>query len=99
MLGTVREAGFTVVSMILLTLWSNMVFESSKEESLQVIREALRSTGEAKRVVAGCWCSGIGPRFWIGFRASMPWLVFDRDRVLDAVGGWTQPPHGEAALY
>ena len=57
MLGTVREAGFTVVSSDdpadAIVVNTCGFLESSKEESLQVIREALarRDRGEAKRVV------------------------------------------------
>ena len=60
MLGTVREAGFTVVSSddpaYAIVVNTCGFLESSKEESLQVIREAPpRDRGEAKRVVvAGC---------------------------------------------
>ena len=60
MLGTVREAGFTVVSSddpADAIVVNTCGLESSKEESLQVIREAIarRDRGEAKRVVvAGC---------------------------------------------
>lgn len=61
MLGTVREAGFTVVSSDdpadAIVVNTCGFLESSKEESLQVIREAIarRDRGEAKRVVvAGC---------------------------------------------
>ena len=107
MLGTVREAGFTVVSSDdpadAIVVNTCGFLESSKEESLQVIREAIarRDRGEAKRVVvAGCLVQRHRAKIldWVpGIDAMVG--VFDRDRVLDAVGGVDREslPDGDAA--
>jgi len=98
MLGTLAESGYTLVdsdepadAVIINTCG---FLEASKEESLDVIHEAIerKRRGELKRVVvAGClvqrhrakmleWAPGIDAM--IG--------VFDRDHVLDAIAGGTK---------
>jgi ribosomal protein S12 methylthiotransferase len=100
MLGTLGEAGYTLVSedqspdtVVVNTCG---FLEASKEESLDVIGEQLqrKERGEVKRVVvAGClvqrhrakmleWAPGIDAM--IG--------VFDRDHIIDAVGGGAPSP-------
>jgi ribosomal protein S12 methylthiotransferase len=95
MLGVLRDSGFQLVSdhaeadaMVVNTCG---FLEASKDESLEVIQEALarKAAGTLKRVVvAGClvqrhrarmleWAPGIDAM--IG--------VFDRDHIVDAVGG------------
>lgn len=95
MLGTLRDSGFELVSdhdqADAIVINTCGFLEASKEESVAVIREAIerKGTGRVKRVVAaGClvqrhraklleWAPGIDAM--IG--------VFDRDHVIDAVGG------------
>jgi len=95
MLGTLREAGFELVSEAheadAVVVNTCGFLEASKEESLEVINDALarKSRGELRRVVvAGClvqrhraklleWAPGIDSM--IG--------VFDRDHIIDAVAG------------
>lgn len=95
MLGTLSESGFQIVSSDepadAVVINTCGFLEASKEESLEVIREAIerKDAGEVKRVVvAGClvqrhraklleWAPGIDAM--IG--------VFDRDHVVDAVSG------------
>jgi len=95
MLGTLADAGLSIVSESdgadAIVINTCGFLESSKEESLGVIREAIerKERGELKRVVvAGClvqrhrakmldWAPGIDAM--IG--------VFDRDHVVDAVSG------------
>ena len=94
MLGTVREAGFTVVSSDdpadAIVVNTCGFLESSKEESPKsFVKPCRRDRGEAKRVVvAGCWSSVTGPRSWIGCHASTHGWVFDRDRVWMRSAGW-----------
>ncbi|MFG0256934.1 MAG: 30S ribosomal protein S12 methylthiotransferase RimO [Phycisphaerales bacterium JB043] len=114
MLGLLAEAGLTIVADDADTSPDAIIvntcgfLEASKQESLDVISEALerKSRGEIRRViVAGClvqrhrakildWAPGIDAMLG----------VFDRDRVLDAVTG-TRPDRpgtddgGESAPY
>ena len=101
MLGTLTESGLEVISdhdeadAIIVNTCGFV--EASKEESLEVIREAIQRKGKSKAsrvVVAGClvqrhraklleWAPGIDAM--IG--------VFDRDHVLEAVHG-TKPQRG-----
>ena len=95
MLGLLREAGFRLESdhdrADVIVVNTCGFLEASKDESLEVIQEALdrKRRGQVRRVVvAGClvqrhraklleWAPGIDAM--IG--------VFDRDHILDAVGG------------
>jgi ribosomal protein S12 methylthiotransferase len=95
MLGLLRDSGFTLVAdhdqAEIIVVNTCGFLEASKEESLDVIHEALerKRRGSVRRVVvAGClvqrhraklleWAPGIDAM--IG--------VFDRDHILDAVGG------------
>lgn len=94
MLGTLERSGFSLVSeddADVIVVNTCGFLEASKEESLEVIREAIarKERGEISRVVvAGClvqrhrakmleWAPGIDAM--VG--------VFDRDRIVDAVGG------------
>jgi len=99
MLGTLGEAGFTLVSedqepdaVVVNTCG---FLEASKEESLEVIGEqvARKERGEIKRVVvAGCLVQRHRARMleWVpGIDAMIG--VFDRDHVVDAVGGAPSP--------
>jgi ribosomal protein S12 methylthiotransferase len=95
MLGVLRQSGFELVSdhdsADAIVVNTCGFLEASKDESLEVIQEALarKQAGKVKRVVvAGClvqrhrarmleWAPGIDAM--IG--------VFDRDHIVDAVGG------------
>jgi len=105
MLGTLRHAGFELVDSDApadaIVINTCGFLEASKDESLGVIHEAIerKARGEVGRVVvAGClvqrhrakmlqWAPGIDAM--IG--------VFDRDHVLDAVGGVAAAARDEAA--
>ena len=104
MLGTLRESGVTLVSSDeaadAIVINTCGFLEASRDESLEVIEEAIdrKGRGEIGRVVvAGClvqrhraklleWAPGIDAM--IG--------VFDRDHILDAVGGAERTTLGDA---
>lgn len=109
MLGLLRDAGFSLVSdhdgADIVVVNTCGFLEASKDESLEVIHEALERKRQGKVgrvVVAGClvqrhraklleWAPGIDAM--IG--------VFDRDHILDAVAGVEReaPAAGEAPRY
>jgi ribosomal protein S12 methylthiotransferase len=105
MLGTLAEAGFRLVddgdTADAVVINTCGFLEASKEESVDVIRDAIerKQRGELRRVVvAGCLVQRHRAKLleWVpGIDAMIG--VFDRDHVVDAVGGGSSPIDREAA--